>query len=81
MSVDSAGGVIVGNLAPTVFVNGSPVVVLGSAVTGHGLGVHAAPTMQTASTTVFAQGKRVCRAGDVASCGDAASGSGNVFAN
>jgi uncharacterized Zn-binding protein involved in type VI secretion len=77
---DSAGSVIVGNLAPTVFVNGKPIAVKGAAVTGHGKTPHAAPVMVGCSSTVFACGIPVCRAGDAASCGHPASGSDNVFA-
>lgn len=77
---DTAGGTIVGVLAPTVFVNGAPVVVLGADVHPHGPGVHMGPVMAGCSGTVFAHGIGVCRAGDPASCGHAASGSGNVAA-
>ncbi|KIC36553.1 PAAR domain-containing protein [Leisingera sp. ANG-M7] len=77
---DAAGGTIVEALAPTVRVNGSAVAVLGCAVAPHGLGAHAGPVMATASGTVFAEGIAVCRQGDLASCGHAASGSGNVSA-
>lgn len=80
VGVDAAGGTIVGNLAPTVFVNGAPVAVLGAAVAGHGVAPHAAPVMAQASSTVYANGIAICRAGDAASCGHVASGSSNVFA-
>jgi uncharacterized Zn-binding protein involved in type VI secretion len=80
VGVDSAGGTITGNLAPTVFVNGSPIAVTGAAVAGHGLPPHNAPTMSGSSSTIYANGIKVCRAGDAATCGDAASGSGNVNA-
>lgn len=82
VGVDAAGGTIVGNLAPTVFVNGAPVVVLGAAVEPHAPFVppHLAPVMVGSSGTVFASGIAVCRAGDAASCGHAASGAGDVFA-
>lgn len=79
-SQDAAGGTILGVLAPTVYVNGTPVSVVGDPVTPHGVGVHAGPTMATGSSTVFACGKPVCRAGDLASCGHPATGSGDVFA-
>ncbi len=77
---DAAGGTIVGSLAPTVFVDGSPIAVKGAAVAGHGNGPHAGPVMSGASGTVFANGIAVVRAGDSATCGHAASGSGDVFA-
>jgi len=79
VGMDSAGGVITGNLAPTVLVNGAPIGVKGADITGHGTGAHAGPVMVGASGTVFAQGKPVCRAGDLATCGDSASGSANVL--
>ena len=77
---DTAGGTITGVLAPTVFVNGKPIAVKGATVAGHGTGPHAAPTMSEASTKVYANGIGVCRAGDKATCGDAATGSSNVNA-
>ncbi len=80
VGVDSAGGTIVGSLAPTVVVNGSPIAVKGAAVAGHGLGPHAGPVMSGSSSTVFANGIEVVRAGDAASCGDTATGSSDVFA-
>lgn len=80
VSQDTAGGLITGNLAPTVFVNGKPIAVLGAAITGHGSGPHAAPTLVQGSATVFAHGQPVSRAGDTASCGHAATGSSDTFA-
>lgn len=80
VNVDVAGGLITGNLAPTVFVNGSPIAVFGAQVQGHGGGPHSAPTMNEASSTVFANGIPVCRAGDAATCGDQTTGSENVNA-
>ena len=79
---DSAGGIIVGMGAPTVFVNGTPVAVVGYAGSPHGPPIppHIGPVMQTGSSTVFANGIPVCRAGDLATCGHAATGSQNVFA-
>jgi uncharacterized Zn-binding protein involved in type VI secretion len=80
VAVDAAGGAIAEALAPSVQVNGAPVAVLGCAVTPHGIAAHAGPVMAAASGTVFAEGIAVCRAGDAASCGHLASGSGNVSA-
>jgi uncharacterized Zn-binding protein involved in type VI secretion len=77
---DTAGGTITGILAPTVFINGKPVACLGATVASHGGGTHANATMVEASTKVYANGIRVCRAGDKASCGDPATGSSNVNA-
>jgi len=81
INTDSAGGTLIGVLAPTVFVDGNNIAVLNCAVQGHGTGPHAAPTMAQASSTVFANGIAVCRQGDSASCGHATSGSSDVFAN
>ncbi|MBB3017718.1 putative Zn-binding protein involved in type VI secretion [Microvirga lupini] len=82
VGVDAAGGTIIGNLAPTVFINGAPCAVQGADVAPHPpFPPHsAAPVMVGHSSTVFACGIPVCRAGDQASCGHAATGSGNVFA-
>lgn len=80
VGVDSAGGTIVGDLAPTVFVDGSPIAVTGAAVAGHGNGPHAGPKTSAASGTVFANGIAVVRDGDAATCGHPATGSGDVFA-
>jgi uncharacterized Zn-binding protein involved in type VI secretion len=78
---DSAGGAIVGVLVPTVYVNGTNIVCQGAAVSSHGISPHDAPVMVGHSGTVYAGGIAICRQGDSASCGHAASGSGDVFAN
>ncbi|KTT16878.1 hypothetical protein EGJ51_17680 [Pseudomonas fulva] len=79
VGIDTAGGVINGNLAPTVLVNGAPVAVVGAGVSGHGVAAHAGPVMVGGSGTVFACGLAICRAGDAASCTDTATGSANVL--
>lgn len=76
---DTAGGTIIGG-SPNVFVNGTGAARIGDAVEGHGRGIHSGPTMAEGSSTVFVNGIGVCRAGDAATCGDVATGSGNVFA-
>jgi hypothetical protein len=80
VSVDSAGGTIVGNLAPTVYVNNVPIVVKGAEVEGHGRGSHRNPVMDGSSSTVYANNILICRADDDATCGHPATGSGNVIA-
>lgn len=80
VGVDIAGGTIIGNLAPTVRVNGSSVAVTGASVTSHGIGAHASPTMSAHSSTVRANSIFICRAGDAATCGDVATGSSTVSA-
>lgn len=76
---DAAGGVLIQG-SPNVFVNSKPAVRKGDRVAGHGKPPHAAPIMIGCSGTVKVNSKGVCRAGDAASCGHTASGSGNVFA-
>ena len=78
-STDSAGGTLIAG-SGNVFVNGQPAVRKGDAVAGHGNSPHNSPVMVGCSSTVFVNGIGVCRAGDEASCGHPASGSGNVFA-
>ena len=80
VGVDTAGGTIIGNLAPTVRINGSSVVVTGASVASHGTGPHASPTMSGHSSTVRANGIFICRAGDAATCGHVATGSSTVSA-
>lgn len=80
VGVDSAGGTILGPGEPSVFVNGSPISIIGDAVASHGIAPHAAPVMVEGSSTVFAGGIGVVRQGDAASCGHTATGSSNVFA-
>ena len=77
---DTAGGTITGVLAPTVFINGKPVACKGATVAPHGTGTHASSVMDEASSKVYANGIAVCRAGDKATCGHAATGSSNVNA-
>lgn len=77
---DVAGGLIMGVLAPSVFVNKKPITVVGAAVASHGDGEHSAPVMVGKSSTVFAEKQEVCRKGDAASCGHVATGSDDVFA-
>lgn len=82
VNVDLAGGLITGNLAPAVFVNGSPVAVAGAAIAAHGDSPHAAAVMAAGSPTVYAGGIPVCRFGDPATCNHVAGpGSANVFAD
>lgn len=76
---DSAGGSLAAG-SPDVFVDGAAAVRIGDAVTGHGDAPHDSPTMAAGSGSVFVNGISVCRAGDAATCGDAATGSGGVFA-
>jgi len=79
---DAAGGKELGGQVSTVFVDGENVIVVGDKVEPHGKSPHgpSPPTMVEGSSTVFIEGHPVCREGDKASCGHAASGSSTVFA-
>lgn len=78
VGVDAAGGVIVGALQNFVRVEGSLWAVLGDAVAGHGIGVHAGPVMGQGSSFIRINGIQVCRAGHAATCGHAATGSAAI---
>lgn len=74
---DAAGGALIKSQS-TVFANGKNVIVHGDNVTPHGISPHDAPTMIAGSDSVFIGGIAVCNAGDLATCGHAASGSSTV---
>lgn len=77
---DKAGDTIIGG-STDVLVNGFGAARVGDDVTGHGNAPHDLPVMAQGSSTVFVNGKAVCRKGDKASCADpAATGSTNVIA-
>ena len=84
VGTDRAGGTITGGGQGSVWVDGALWAVRGDAVASHPpcprVRVHCAPTMAEASATVFAGGIPVCREGDAATCGHAATGSSTVFA-
>lgn len=73
---DSAGGTILGGGQSFVRVQGTAWAVLGDAVAGHGNNPHSSPTMAQGSGFVRINGIPACRAGHLASCGHAATGSG-----
>ena len=75
---DKAEGLIIQG-SGDVSTNGSPQVRIGDKVMGHGRGEHSLPTMAEGSTTVLVNGIGACRAGDKATCGHPATGSGTVF--
>lgn len=77
---DSAGGAIIKG-SPNVFANNKPVARVGDNVAGHGKSPHASPVMAAGSGNVKTNNISTCRAGDPATCGHPASGSGNVFVN
>jgi uncharacterized Zn-binding protein involved in type VI secretion len=74
VGVSQAGGVITGPGASNFTIDGSPVSLLGDDVAGHGTGAHAGPKMVEASAWMTWNGKPVVRAGNHASCSDAANG-------
>ena len=75
---DTAGGVIQGGGQSFVRVQGYRWAVLGDAVTPHGPPPHNSPVMVQGSPFVRINGIPVCRAGHLASCGDAATGSASM---
>jgi len=77
---NSAGAPIQGPGASTVFCEGQKVSLLQDSVTPHGKAPHSGAVMVGSSSTVFANGKPVVRAGDAASCGHAADGASTTFA-
>lgn len=81
VKLDSAGGLLAKALIPNVFVNGLPIAVVGTPVTGHGKAPHSAPTMAKGSPNVRAGGIPVCGTGDVATCGHPLISTSNVFVN
>jgi len=80
-SIDSAGGVELSPPQGFVYVEGQLWTVQGTPVSPHGVGLHAAPVMVGHSNLTFINGIGVCRAGDLANCGHAATGSSVVFSN
>ncbi|MBT7082101.1 MAG: hypothetical protein HN929_11680 [Chloroflexi bacterium] len=75
---DTAGGDIIAS-ATTTYINGELAALDGDAVASHGIAPHAAPTMIAGSNNVWIEGKKAVNAGDLATCGHAASGSTTVF--
>lgn len=80
VSKNQAGGVITGPGAPTVKAEGARVSLKGDNIAAHGKAPHNAPKMVGSSSSVFANGKPVVRAGDSASCQHTANGASTVFA-
>jgi len=76
VGLDTAGTgeIIQGGGQNSVYVNNRLVSVIGDLVTG-------GETMAEGSTNVFANNKRVCRAGDKDTENDPATGSSDTFAN
>jgi len=81
---DTCGGTLLTSLQSTVFANGSLVAVIGTPVQSHAPcpdpSIHCNAVMSGGSSSVFANGIAVCRAGDPCSCGHTVTGSSSVFA-
>lgn len=77
VGMDSAGGVITGGRQSFATYNGSPISVVGDAVSGHGDGPHRGPTIVQGSSFFTINGIPVVISGKLASCGHAASGRSN----
>lgn len=66
---DYAIGTVLGSLAPTVFINGTPVAVIGDPVAPHKPRKPCKrAVMATGSPNVFAHNIPTCREGDMATC-------------
>lgn len=77
-NADSAGGTQLAGGQDFVRVEGELAVLLGDPVQGHGIAPHAAPVMAEGSPFVRINGTPVCRAGHLASCGHASTGSASM---
>lgn len=81
VGLDKSGGLIIGNNAPTVFVNNVPIAVgPGARIVPYGNDCKANPSTQQVSSTVFAQNQGVVRDGDKDKCGTPCSSSSTVSA-
>lgn len=79
VGVHSAGGIITGQLQSRVYVNASPMSVVGDPVAPHPPPAppHQSATMAEGSSRVVIDGIAVVRAGDAATCGHVATGLAN----
>lgn len=81
VGLDRSGNLIVGNLAPTVFVNNVPIAVgPGAQILPYGDNCKKKPTTLQVSSTVFANNQGVVRNGDLDKCGTPCTSSSNVSA-
>jgi uncharacterized Zn-binding protein involved in type VI secretion len=79
IGIDTAGGLILSNVAPCqVYINGAEAVLQGALVQPHGDNSNV--TMIGSSGSVFINGIGVVRQGDAASCGHVATASVNISA-
>ena len=76
--LDTAGGLVNGsNQDGTVKCEGYEVAVHGATVASHGDSPHSSATLIASSNNVFINGKAVCVAGNLATCGHTVTGSSN----
>lgn len=81
---DAAGGTIIANYSPDVFVNGKNMAHVGSQQSPHPPypreDIHGSSQITSGSATVFVNGKPVAHVGSNTKCGhNIATGSGDVF--
>lgn len=74
-NADTAGGTQLGGGQSFARVGGDLIVLLGDDVAGHGDSPHDAPVMAEGSSFARINGIPICRAGHLASCGHASTGS------
>jgi uncharacterized Zn-binding protein involved in type VI secretion len=72
-TTDTAGGKL-NSTQTTVYAGGQLVIIDGDSVDSHGISLHDSPTMIAGSNKVYIGGVAVCNAGDLATCGDDATG-------
>lgn len=65
-------GVLTTPLVPNCLIGAFPVAVTGTRVSSHGRPPHAAAVLIATQFRVLARGLPLCRAGDIATCGDVA---------
>lgn len=80
VGIDRSGNIIIGALAPTVFVNGAPIAVQSAPIASYGDDCKSAPLTGAGSGVVLAEGKQVVRAGDLDICGTPITSGSNVNA-
>lgn len=78
VGVDSAGGLLVSTAQSHVLFNGSLAAQVGSVVTPHGTGSHAAATVSGGAAAFRINGVPVARTSSSASCGHVLTGSSHV---
>lgn len=72
-------GVLYSPIVPTCVIGAFPVAVNGNLITPHGKPPHSpTPTLIATQFKVLARGIPLCRAGDIATCGDVAIAGPNV---